>query len=186
MEDLDESSSTSRPKPSTIPSWVTLGFILGALFVWALPRSKEPLTPAPPPEFRSPPTSVVATPPRQSDVEALFSKWGPRYALWADDVTYVCMYDQASGTFRDCFEVVRRGDTLYFRTVERPGNLRARDDVPVDSPLEFLNPIPVPRSQRFDRLAPPPTPARTEPQMILPSSPPSSEKIPIEINPPKP
>lgn len=148
MDDLEDYSS--RPKPSKTPSWVMLGFIFGALCVWLLPRAKEP---APPPvitEMKPPP---APTPPRHSDLEAQFAKWS-RYAMWADDVTYICMWDQETRTFRDCFEVLRRGDALYFRSIDRPRDLRKLEGVPAESTLEFLNPIPEPRP-RFDRLSPP-------------------------------
>jgi hypothetical protein len=40
-EDDDPAMPAAEKKPSLIPSWVTLGFILGALFVLALPRAER-------------------------------------------------------------------------------------------------------------------------------------------------
>ncbi|MEO6568128.1 MAG: hypothetical protein ABIO94_05145 [Opitutaceae bacterium] len=140
MDEFDETPPASRPKPSKIPSWIMLGFLLGAAFVWALPRPRPTRSVIPP---ATPLISAVAmaTHPRLSDVEASFDMWS-RYALWADDVTYVGLWDPETLTYRDCFQVLRRSDELFFRSVPRPRNLRARSDVPKDSPLEFFNPMP--------------------------------------------
>jgi hypothetical protein len=141
MEEFDEAPPPSRPKPSKIPSWIMLGFVLGALFVWALPNPRAPRaspTPTPP----AVPPLAFGTHPRFTEVEAAFERW-KEYALWADDVTYVCLWDSAeTRTFRDCFQVLRRGDDLFYRSVPRPRDLRAREGVPEECPLQFLNPVP--------------------------------------------
>lgn len=134
-----------------------LGFLLGALFVWMLP--KPPARPssivAPTPE--RPALAAPPTHPRLSDVEAVFEEWR-QYALWDGDTTYVCMWDDVSRTFRDCYEVLRRGESQnYFRNVARPRNLRPRDGVPANSPLEFLNPVAEARGLFGERIAPPVT-----------------------------
>lgn len=60
------------PKPSMAPSWVLLGFGIGVLFIWMLPRSETPaaagLEPAPAPVARSAPQIAV--------IEAVFAEWG--------------------------------------------------------------------------------------------------------------
>jgi hypothetical protein len=137
-----------------------LGFLLGALFVWALPRPREPRA-APARVVPVVSAPAVATHPRFTDLEAVFEEWS-RYAVWADDITYVCLWDSTeTRTFRDCFQVLRRGDELFFRSVTRPRNLRARDGVPKESPMEFLNPVPEARGL-FVLPAPPP-PESTRP-----------------------
>lgn len=141
MEDLEESPAPSRPKPSKVPSWIMVGFFFGALFVWALPKRPEaaakvaPVAPEPP---------VLSTlRPRLSDVEDTFIEWERQYAVWTDNTTYVVMWDAETRTFRDCFQVLRRGnDEFFFRSVTRPRNLRPREDVPQNSPLQFLNSAP--------------------------------------------
>jgi hypothetical protein len=140
MDEFEESRAGPQPKPSKIPSWIMLGFLLGAFFVWMLPRAREPETPVVSTPVR-PLAQIVATHPRFSDVEASFLEW-QRYAVWAGEVTYVCMWDSASLSFRDCYEVWRRGDDFFFRSIPRPKNLRALEGVPEKSPLEFLNPVP--------------------------------------------
>lgn len=140
MDEFDESPEAPRPKPSKIPSWIMLGFLLGALFVWALPRPRTAVvTQAPVTPVLSAP--AFATHPRFSDLEASFTEW-QQYALWSGELAYVVMWDAETRTFRDCYEVQRRSDEFFFRSVPRPKNLRAREDVPANSPLQFLNPVP--------------------------------------------
>jgi len=143
MEDYENSPPSARSKPSKIPSWIMLGFVLGALFVRALPRPREAVTRTPPvtPVLSAPPAAVH---PRFSEVEASFTEW-QQYAVWAGDVTYVVMWDGETKKFRDCYEVLRRSDDLFFRSVPRPKGLRAIESVPDNSPLQFLNPVPEPR-----------------------------------------
>ena len=153
MDEFDESPPVPRPKPSKIPSWIMLGFILGALFVWALPR-REPATVTVPPPAPAKSAAAPALPPRLTDVEAVFAKWGT-HALWANDVTYVVMWDTESLSYRDAFEVLRNGDNLFFRSVPRPRGMRALEGIPQNSPLQFLNPVIEPRGI-FGTPIPPP------------------------------
>jgi hypothetical protein len=163
MDEFDESRSASRPKPSKIPSWIMLGFFLGALFVWALPRPHEAIVPPATVVPATPSAPSVPTRPRLSDVEAVFTEWG-RFAVWADNITYVCMWDSAARSFRDCFQVLRRGDELFFRSVPRPSNLRPLEGVPSNSPLEFLNPVPEVRGLFGERLPAPTLEATSRPK----------------------
>ena len=140
MEEFDEASLPPRPKPSKVPSWIMLGFLFGAVFVWALPDRRPPRAdPAP----AAPVASILpaAKSPRLTDVEAAFEEW-KAYALWADNITYVTLWDSAeTRTFRDCFQVLRQGDEFFYRSVPRPRDLRPREDVPKECPLEFLLPV---------------------------------------------
>jgi hypothetical protein len=155
MDEFDEPNPATSAKPSKTPSWIMLGFMAGALFVWALQHGKDTPAPASKPAPVVPATvAPVSLPPRLSDVEAVFEEW-KRYAVWANDTTYVCWSDPATGHYRDCFEVVRRGEALFFRSVPRPRNLRAIDGVPATSPLEFLNPVPEVRGLFGERIAQP-------------------------------
>ena len=49
------------------------------------------------------------------------------------------------------YEVLRRSDDFYFRSVPRPKNLRALEGVPEKSPLEFLNPVPEGRNVLWEK-----------------------------------
>ena len=158
MDEFNESPPAPRPKPSKIPSWIMLGFILGVLFVRALPRPRATLAvqPTASPVISAPATATHA---RFSEVEASFLEW-QKYALWAGDVAYVVMWDRETGTFRDCYQVLRRGDEMFFfRSVPRPKNLRAREDVPPNLPLQFLKPVPEEERGFFGQpIAPPEMP----------------------------
>lgn len=142
MDEFDESPATSRPKLSKTPSWIMLGFLLGAIFVAAMnsrPRRAAPTAPppTPPPKAAAP----AALPARLTDIEAYFAEW-KQYAVWANELTYVVAYDSASGTYRDAFEILRVGDKFYFRSVTRPRGMRVREDVPNNALFQFLVPVP--------------------------------------------
>ncbi|HEX2852980.1 MAG TPA: hypothetical protein VHO24_07070 [Opitutaceae bacterium] len=144
MDEFDESPPASRPKLSKTPSWIMLGFVLGALFVLAMnkrPGGAATATPppAPPPKVATPP--VTSLPPRLTDIEAYFGEWR-KYAFWDDDLSYVVAFDPPSGTYRDAFEILRVGEKYYFRSITRPRGMRVREGVPHNSLFQFLVPIP--------------------------------------------
>lgn len=121
---MDEESEYSerevRPKMSMTPSWVMLGFVLGALFVVALPQRKPAPPAAPPKQLSVPPrqTETRAAPPQLSTIEAVFSMWG-EYAIWHDNRTEVALWNPELNRFADYYEVRRFGDILYFRTIPK-------------------------------------------------------------------
>lgn len=98
------SRKVSPARLSRIPSWIMLGFILGALFIWLLPRSKnEPVTalnssvPAATPE-----TKPQVAPRKVTNIEAVFSEWG-QYAIWEDNRTEVAMWNPETGSYADFY-----------------------------------------------------------------------------------
>jgi hypothetical protein len=136
----EQPQEAARPKPSKTPSWVMVGFAIGALFVWLLPR------PSAPPEVRPAPATpapvVAETPPRLMVAEALFERWGD-LASWDGDRTEVAAWNIETGRYDDYFEVRRiwlndEGHyAYYFRTIpglSRP--IRARN-TPDESLLQF-------------------------------------------------
>jgi hypothetical protein len=133
----------SPAKMSKTPSWIMLGFVLGALTVVALlPRLQKKPAPAFEPrrvEFTKPP------PPRQpqplSKIEAVFASWG-EYALWSDDdTTEVALWNDEQREFADFYEVRREGRTYYFRTITRlTRRLFTPPNLPTDCPLRFTEP----------------------------------------------
>jgi len=128
MDDEDE-LPPPPPKPSLAFSWATLGFLLGALFVIALPR--ESRWSAPPPSFER------ALPPlRLSTIEAVFESWG-QYAAWNGDVTEVAMFDPDTKDFTACYQVVRAGGNYFFRSISHLTLPLLTHGVPPDSPLRF-------------------------------------------------
>jgi hypothetical protein len=130
----EESPPPVSSKPSQIPSWVTLGFVLGALFVLALPRkADEAAQPAPAP---APAPARPAGPARISTVEAVFAAWD-RFAVWSDDTTEVALWNPETKSFSECYEVYRFGDNYYFRTIPSLTRPVLSHGVAEDSPLEF-------------------------------------------------
>jgi hypothetical protein len=110
MDEDDEDSPPVPAKPSMVPSWIMLGFALGALFVWALPRRpeapvREPVAPTPTPLVR-----------RFSTVEAVFEQWG-QYASWSDNTTQIALWSGETNSFSECYEAVRVGEAVYFRSI---------------------------------------------------------------------
>lgn len=123
MDDDDEPRS-ERPYPvspakmSKTPSWVMLGFVLGALFVVALP----PLGDKPAPEVQvkvvEVPRPAPAEPPQLTTIEAVFAEWGGQ-AVWFDDTTEVALWNSERKAYSDFYEVRRVGGVHYFRTIPR-------------------------------------------------------------------
>ena len=120
------------PKPSMAPSWVLLGFGIGVLFIWMLPRSETPaaagLEPAPAPVARSAPQIAV--------IEAVFAEWGSA-ASWENDVTEVALWSSETGGYSQCFQVIRTGGMYFFRSIPRLTRPVLTRGVRDNSPLQF-------------------------------------------------
>jgi hypothetical protein len=131
--------STAPAKMSKTPSWIMLGFVLGAAFVAALPPlKKQPATP--PPEMRAMPPPAPTTPREPqplTTIEAVFEDWG-RHAVWSDDVTEVAMWSSRDKDYTDFYEVRRMGGVLYFRSIPKlTRRIVARGKHVAESPLQF-------------------------------------------------
>jgi hypothetical protein len=123
-----------KAKPSLVPSWIMLGFVVGALFVLALPRSR----PAPPrlEQSESTPVTIIKTPPQITMIEAVFAEWG-KYAVWDNDITEVALWSSETHAFSDCFEVLRSGGTYFFRSIPRLTRPVLTHGTREHSPLQF-------------------------------------------------
>jgi hypothetical protein len=133
---MDEEAPQAPAKPSQTPSWVTLGFILGALFVLAWPRH-TPDAPEDKPVVEAAPTPSRAPPaPRYATVDAVFEAYG-NYAVWSDDTTQIALWSPEEKKYADCYEVVRVGGENYFRPI--PGLTRPvlTHGIPENAPLQF-------------------------------------------------
>ncbi|MSU47711.1 MAG: hypothetical protein EXS37_01215 [Opitutus sp.] len=124
---------------SKTPSWVMLGFVLGALCVYSLPPSgpKTPPAAEPAADLAPPRPAGPRVPQPFTTIEAVFAEWG-RHAVWSDDTTEVVLWNSRDRDFTDCYEVRRFGDTHYFRTI--PGLTRRliNHGAPLpESPLRF-------------------------------------------------
>ena len=121
MENDDPAAEKNYPvataKLSKTPSWIMLGFLLGAAFVVALPplRKPPPAMPAPAVVTDSEPPPP-RDPPQLTTIEAVFAV-EEEYALWTDDVTEVALWNSRDHAFSDFYEVRRIGPARYFRTI---------------------------------------------------------------------
>ena len=184
----DDTPTESRPRPpakmSMTPSWVMLGFVLGAFFVWALPEP-EKMPPSPPaPEQRAPERTMPASRlPRLTDVEAVFAQWD-RYAIWDDDATEVAYWNEETNNFSNFFEVLRVGDRLFFRSIPKLTRPLIKRGVEAHSPLLFTGVAEVSRPLP-ERVTPPPMPEppveRPLPPKVVESAPqPTAAPPPLE------
>lgn len=128
-------------KPSQAPSWVLLGFVLGALCILALPHAKK-AEPAPAPAAEA--ASLQATPTvvhtqilsRFLTVEELFTELSS-YAVWDNDTTQICVYDPDIGKFAECYEVLRRDGEYYFKSITSLTRPVLTHGIPANSLIEF-------------------------------------------------
>jgi len=167
------SGQTDKARPSKVPSWIMLGFVLGVLTVLTFQNdgltrgpaaAQRPDTAAGPKSGASPAPSLSARPsasqaaaagstaapatvppiggasssPPLDQVEALFAVWG-HHAVWKNEMTEVALWNRSTHDFSDCFEVIRLGDALYFRSIARLSRPVLNHGVEVESPLEFTD-----------------------------------------------
>jgi len=142
---MDDPSEPRPPRASQLsktPSWVMLGFVLGAAAVFMLPRSEK--APAPAPAIVAP-RVVAPVPPESPTVERavffedVFAELN-RSAVWQDDVTEVAFWNPTRKAFSDCYEVLKSGDKFYFRSIPHLTRPVLKEGVPPDSPLQFTVP----------------------------------------------
>jgi hypothetical protein len=125
-------------KPTQVPSWVMLGFALGALFVLALPK-RAAVEPEARPAAEAPAPKPPGPPPL-STIEAVFDVWG-KYAVWSDDTTEVALWSPETKGYFECYEVLRMGDTYYFRSIARLTRPILAHGVVEGSPLQFTETV---------------------------------------------
>lgn len=113
MDDTPPEHRVSAARLSKTPSWITLGFVLGVLFMLSLPHAPRKVI-APPPE----PPPVRLERPKITEIEAVFAEWGDR-AVWENDLAEVAMWDTEKRSYSIFYEVLRRDDQYYFRSIPR-------------------------------------------------------------------
>ncbi len=150
-DDDEPDRPVPEKKPSLIPSWVTLGFILGALFVLTLPRAERAMrTPAaeapaesagPPPRPAPVPGAAVArAPARIATIEAVFEEYG-HYAVWKNGLTEVALWSADTKDFSEYYEVARVDNTYYFRSIPHLTRPVLTHGVPAECPLMFTETV---------------------------------------------
>lgn len=142
MDDDDNPPEKTYPlspaKMSKTPSWIMLGFVLGALFVLALPPRTPKPPPAPPPAAPAPAPREAREPPPLSRIEAVFEVWG-QHAVWdGEKKTEVALWDPKEEAFSDFYEVRQIDGKLYFRSIPRlTRRVISRGKPMPDCPLRF-------------------------------------------------
>ncbi len=142
----EEQEFEEDKKPSQVPSWLMVGFVLGVLTMW-LVRSgtSEPaevivVPPAPPTveEIAAELKSSVAPAERASLalVEALFDQYRG-WVFWNEDKTQVALWNSNTLDFSDHFEVIRTMEGDYFRSISGFTRLAIPGYGPENSPILF-------------------------------------------------
>lgn len=115
----------STRKMSKTPSWVMLGFVLGAVTVWSLVGHLErsrPVATAAVTEDREETRAklVAAATPREprplSEIDAVFEQW-KQYVVWEYDLTEVALWNEKTRAYSDCYEVFRYAGRYFFRPI---------------------------------------------------------------------
>ena len=161
---MDESAKVYPPSASRLsktPSWVTLGFVLGAFFVWALPHAEKPAVPP-----SGPSVTVQLQRPKLTEIEAVFAEWG-RFAVWENDLTEIALWDVDKKSYSICYEVLRSGEALYFRSIPYLTRPVLNHGVADPMPLQFTETEVMRREWlehgRFEPVAPPAKAGDTKP-----------------------
>ncbi len=131
--------ASSTAKMSKTPSWVMLGFLLGALFVYAMMRPEPaavssaaaiPIVAAPPPLE---PREAMPL----STIEAVFEVW-KEHVVWSNQTAEVALWNTKERAFSEFYEIRRIGDVHYFRSIPKLTRrvLTHGKELP-DSPLQI-------------------------------------------------
>jgi hypothetical protein len=131
-----------EPKPSQLsktPSWIMLGFLLGAVFVWLLPRPEPVLIEVPVKDETPPPLVAVGPKPDMSELEAVFAEWS-QHAVWDNNLTEVALWDIVTAQYARFYEVLRVGETYYFRSIPALTRPVLTHGVDTNAPLLFTEP----------------------------------------------
>lgn len=195
MDDETGNSESNYPlAPSTArmsktPSWVMLGFVLGAVFMFAFLRRGE----APPSTVSvrivdAPKPSGPREPPPLTEIEAVFAVWG-EHAVWSGDTTEVAYWNRQERKFTDFYEVRRIAGVCYFRSIPELTRriVRHGRELP-DSPLQFTETeeqyrewLDHGRRERpVERETAPPPPAVPAPPRVT-----QEQRLEVHVEPPK-
>jgi len=165
LENDDPLPGQKLPRPPAVkqlsktPSWIMLGFVIGAAAVLSLPRSPEVVYVPVADESAGPPTALlhqspfVATPLQEPDftiLEAVFTEW-QNYAVWDGDVTEIALWDSELGQYARFYEVLRApareggagsggAITFYYRSIPALTRPVLTHGVSASAPLLFTEP----------------------------------------------
>jgi hypothetical protein len=144
MEDDESKPERNYPisttKMSKTPSWIMLGFLLGAAFVLALPPLRKRPLPVEPAALRAVEPAKPEEPrepPQLTTIEAVFAEWG-HHAVWSGDITEVALWNGRDKAFNQFYEVRRVRDVYFFRTIPKLTRRVIERGKPLpNSPLKF-------------------------------------------------
>jgi hypothetical protein len=134
MEDTESTRPVSASRLSKTPSWITLGFGLGVLFMLTLPHDQDAAKTQTRLERAVEPVRLER--PALTDIEAVFADW-ERYAVWHEDSTEVALWDTARQSYSIFYEVLRRDGVYYFRSIPHLTRPVLTRGVPAKSPLQY-------------------------------------------------
>ena len=138
-------------KPSQIPSWVMVGFIIGVLTMWAF-QSHDPedddavvetVETAPEPTAEESEVPAGGSNPMaredQPSIELVASLFDQlrEYAFWSNGRTEIGVWNGRSMAFSDRFEVVEVNGATFFRPIEIFSRLPLEGYGPDSSPILF-------------------------------------------------
>ncbi len=134
MDETENSPAVPHARLSKTPSWITLGFVLGVLFVLALPRDekKAAINSSPAVSARL----VQLERPKLTEVEAVFAEW-ERFAVWKNNLTQVALWDTEKHSYSIYYEVLRQDEERYCRSIPALTRPLITRGVPADAPLQF-------------------------------------------------
>lgn len=137
-------------KPSQIPSWIMVGFVIGALTMWAfqsggpdeLVAEAKRAEVATPKEAEPEVLAGSSNPMAREDqpsielVAALFDQFR-EYAFWSNGRTEIGVWNGKTLSFSNRFEVLEHGGRVYFRPISSFSRLPLDGYGPDASPLLF-------------------------------------------------
>ena len=74
--------------------------------------------------------------PRLLEIEAVFAEWG-RFAIWSNETTEVALWDTEKSSYTIFYEVLRSGESYYFRSIPKLTRPILTHGAQVKSPLQF-------------------------------------------------
>jgi hypothetical protein len=116
VKPADTSERPRKESLSTTPSWLMLGFLIGAVTMYSSYERLFQKAPAEPvaPAVRVEVQRVVVPP--VPDVEAIFLRYQDN-AVWENDLTEVALWNPTSERFSELYEVLRTEDHYFFRSI---------------------------------------------------------------------
>jgi|GEM_PF-850685 len=165
---MSATSALKTEKPSQIPSWIMVGFVIGLLTMWAFQSGgSDGAESETEPQVAAPAAAAVETaeevqgasnPLAREDqpsielVAALFDQFR-EYAFWHNDRTEIGVWNGKTLAFSDRFEVLVRGEQAFFRPIENFSRLPLAGYGPDDSPILFTETA-AQRAERYFRANP--------------------------------